>query len=104
MHLPAVRLVALSIAVLVCISTAGALAGQDKKLNRRDIEKLVAEADKLTAEGQLAEARQRLNTVVQQDPANAAVALKLARVCDSLKDWNCVATAYQLALAGAAGA
>jgi tetratricopeptide (TPR) repeat protein len=101
------RPLVLVIGGLLCLSglsAADAPAGQDRKLNRRDIEKLVAEADKLVADGQLADARQRLNTIVQQDPANAAVALKLARVCESLKAWDCAGGAYQMAASNATGA
>lgn len=78
-------------------------AQQTRKLNRRDMEKLIAEADKLAAAGQLADARQRLNPVVQQDPTNGPVALKLARICESLADWDCAGTAFQLAVSNTTG-
>jgi tetratricopeptide (TPR) repeat protein len=101
MHLPEARLAAFLIAVLVWLAPAASPAAQ--KLSRRDIEKLVAEADKLAAGGQFAEARQRLAPVVQQDPTNAPAALKLARICESLPDWECAGTAYQMAAANAKG-
>ncbi len=101
MHRTTARRVVLLIASLVWLT--GALAGQDRKLNRRDIEKLVAEADKLAAEGQLAGARERLNAIIRQDPTNAPLALKLARVCESLKDWDCAGGAYQMAATNAQG-
>lgn len=96
--------VRLVVAVLVAVCAPDAASAQNtKKLNRREIEKLVAEADKLAAGGQLADARQRLNPVVQQDPTNAPLALKLARICESLADWDCAGTAFQLAVSNAAG-
>lgn len=104
MHGTAARRVALLLVGLVTFTAAGASAAQERKLNRKDIEKLVAEADKLAAEGQLAGARDRLNTIIRQDPTNAPVALKLARVCESLKDWNCADGAYQMAATNAQGA
>lgn len=101
MHLPRVRLAILLLVALAWVTTTQTTTAQ--KLNRRDIEKLVAEADALAAEGRLKEARQRLDTVTQQEPTNAPVALKLARVCEALPDWNCAATAYQMAATNAKG-
>ena len=101
MSLPVARLV---VTLVVAVTSVAAVsASQDRKLNRRDVEKLVAEADKLIAGGQLPDARQRLNTIVQQDPTNGAVALKLARVCESLKEWDCAGSAFQLAAANVSG-
>ncbi|MGB2717367.1 MAG: tetratricopeptide repeat protein [Vicinamibacterales bacterium] len=92
------------VAVLMLVSAPGAAIAQDsRKLNRRDIEKLIAEADKLAASGKPADARQRLMPVLQQDPTNAPLALKLARICESLSDWECAGTAYQLAVSNLTG-
>jgi tetratricopeptide (TPR) repeat protein len=101
MHLPGVRPAVLLSVTLAWVISAHAVHAQ--KLNRRDMEKLVAEADAHAAEGRLADARQRLATVHQQDPANASVALKLARVCEALPDWDCAGAAYQAAAANAKG-
>jgi tetratricopeptide (TPR) repeat protein len=101
MHLPGVRLAILLLVAFAWVTTTQTTAAQ--KLNRKDIEKLVAEADALAAEGRLKDARQRLDTVAQQEPTNAAIALKLARVCEALPDWNCAATAYQMAATNAKG-
>lgn len=78
-------------------------AQETRKLSRRDVERLIAEADKLVAARQLTDARQRLQLVIQQDPTNAPLALKLARICESLADWDCAGTSYQLAIANATG-
>jgi tetratricopeptide (TPR) repeat protein len=91
--------------IAIFVSVSAAVSAQEtKKLNPRDVAKLVAEADKAAAEGRHADAQKQLTIVIQQDPANAAVALKLGRVCKTLQDWDCVLTGYQLALAGAQGA
>lgn len=95
--------VACLVAVLFWVCAADAAIAQDRKLSRRDVERAVVEADKLAAGGELADARQRLTPVVQQDPTNAPVALKLARICDSLQDWDCAARSYQMAAANATG-
>lgn len=98
------RPLALLIAALIGFAVPATPADQDRKLNRRDIEKLAAEADKLAAEGQFAAARERLDAIVRQDPTNALAALKLARVCESLSDWACAGGAYQIAATNAQGA
>ena len=102
MKLAAVPVIS-AVAALVLVCAPDVLVAQGtKKLNRREIEKLVAEAEKQAAAGQFAEARQQLMPVVQQDPTNAPVALKLARICESVPDWDCAGTAYQLAVSNAA--
>ena len=72
---PAVFLVSLFALVP---SPPAAAAQETRKLNRREAEKLIAEADKLASAGQLADARQRLLPLMQQDPTNAPLALKVA--------------------------
>jgi tetratricopeptide (TPR) repeat protein len=88
---------------VLVLSPAVASAQETKKLNAREIAKLVAEADQAVAEGRHADAQKQLTTIVQQDPTNTAVAFKLGRVCKTLQQWDCVLTGYQLALAGVQG-
>ncbi len=90
----------LALAILASASTSLGLPAQQKPLAPKDVAKLVAEADKLAAEGKLLDARQRYALVLEQDPANAGAALKLARTCEALREWDCAAGAY----AAAAGA
>lgn len=85
--------VALALATLSALAVPPALSAQ-KPLTPTDVAKLVAEADKLAADGKFLDARQRYALAVEQDPTNASVALKLARTCEGLRDRECAAGAY----------
>lgn len=103
MHVATARPAAFLMAVLVWVWPSSSASQQAQKLTPKDAAKMVAETDKLAAEGRLAEARERLSTVVQQDPTNASAALKLGRICQSLQDWDCALTGYQIAVANVQG-
>ncbi len=92
----------LALAVLFALCAQQHVSAQ-KPLTPKDAARFVAEADKLAAEGKLIDARQRYALVVEQDPTNVAVALKLARTCESLREWECAANAYGVAARASQG-
>lgn len=93
----------LALAVLFVLCPQQHVSAQ-KPLTPKDAAKLVAEADKLAAEGKMLDARQRYALVVEQDPTNVAVAFKLARTCETLREWACAASAYGVAARASQGA
>jgi tetratricopeptide (TPR) repeat protein len=104
MRIAAARAVAFLITALICLCLPYASAAQQpRKLSSRDVARMLAEADKLAAEGQVGDARQHLTAIVQHDPTNAAAAFKLGRLCETMEDWDCVLTAYQLSVANLQG-
>lgn len=94
---------ALVFAVVLVSPVEGRQGREQRKLDPRQMARLVAEGDKLVAEGKPLEARSRYAAVVEQDPANGPVALKLARVCETAQDWDCAVNAYQMASANTQG-
>jgi protein O-GlcNAc transferase len=74
-----------------------------KKLSPQDLKRMVADGDKLLAEGKPAEARKYYLTVAEQEPANVPVALKLARTSENIQDWDGAIAAYQAAATNAQG-
>ena len=51
----------------------------------------------------MADARRHFLTVLEQEPANVPVALKLGRTCESIQDWDGAIAAYQKVAASAQG-
>jgi len=95
------RIAALMFAILVIGVSAG--AQEKRKASPGDLQKLVAQGDKLLADGKLLEARAQYLAVIKEDPANAPVALKVARVSEDLRDFEAAATAYQTVVANTQG-
>jgi len=94
--------VILAIVAGIALGSAGA-AQEQKKLSKGDMRRLTQEADKFVAENNLKEARARYRAVVESDPANVAVALKLGKTAEDLKDWEGAAFAYTIASSNAKG-
>lgn len=92
-----------AVALALVVSVAFAPAQEQKKLGRGDIRRLTQEADKFVAEGNPKEARARYKVIVESDPTNVAVALKLAKTSEDLKDWEGAALAYTIASSNAKG-
>ncbi len=90
-----------AVLVMVCLSALVLVAQQAKKLSPKDVAKTLAQADQLAAEGKSLEAQQLYLKLVQDNPADGAVALKLARVSESAGDWEGAIAAYQKAAASA---
>jgi tetratricopeptide (TPR) repeat protein len=91
--------VVLSTSVMCLWMPAPSAAGQEaRKLRARDIPRLMVEADKFMAEGDLPKAEAYLKAIVELDPRQSQAAFKLGRVCEQQEDWECVLGNYQLAL------
>jgi tetratricopeptide (TPR) repeat protein len=76
---------------------------EQKKLNPQELKRMAADGDRLMAEGKMADARRHFLTVLEQEPANVPVALKLGRTCESIQDWDGAIAAYQKVAASAQG-
>jgi tetratricopeptide (TPR) repeat protein len=74
-----------------------------KKFSAQDLKRLVENGDRLMKEGKVIEARKYYLAVFEQEPANAPVALKLARVSEGIQDWDGALAAYQAVAANAQG-
>jgi len=74
-----------------------------KKLSPQEVKRLIADGDKLLAEGKAADARKQYLAVVEQEPTNVPVALKLGRTSESIQDWDGAIAAYQTVAANAQG-
>jgi tetratricopeptide (TPR) repeat protein len=98
------RVFAAVLAIVVGIALAPVGAAQEqKKLSKGDIKRLTQEADKFVAENNPTEARARYKAIVESDPSNVAVALKLGKTAEDLKDWEGAALAYTIASSNAKG-
>jgi superkiller protein 3 len=92
------------VGVVLLLVISVALGAQDqKKLGKGDIKRLMQEADKFVAENNPKEAGARYKAIVESDPTNVAVALKLGKVSEDLKDWEGAAMAYTIASGNAKG-
>lgn len=95
---------AASAALLASLTVSLPLHAQEKpKFRTRDIPRLMEEADKLIAANDLPKAEAYLKTIVELDPKQSQAAFKLAKVCESQQDWDCMLTNYQLALGALTG-
>lgn len=93
-------------AVVVAVLAVGfsAHSQEKKKPSPKELTRIVAQGDKLLAEGRLLDARDSYLSVIKEDPANAAVALKVARVSEQVQDWGGAIAAYQIVAANTRGA
>ena len=74
-----------------------------KKLSPQEVKRLIADGDKLLAEGKAADARKQYLAVVEQEPTNVPVALKLGRTSEIIQDWDGAIAAYQAVATNAQG-
>ena len=98
------RTFAVVLALVVGAALApAAVAQEQKKLGKGDIRRLTQEADKLVAKNNPKEARPRYKAIIESDPTNVDVAMKLGKTSEDLKDWETAAMAYTLASGSAKG-
>jgi tetratricopeptide (TPR) repeat protein len=93
-----------AVLLLVALAATPAAGGQEKKKpSPKEIKQLTAEGDRLLAAGKRVEARAYYLKVVTDDPTNAPVALKLARLSADAGDWSSTIAAYTIVVTSGQG-
>jgi tetratricopeptide (TPR) repeat protein len=76
---------------------------QEKKMNAQELKRMVGEGDRLLAAGNPIEARKHYLAVIEQEPGNASVALKLAQASEQIQDWDGAIGAYKIVASSGQG-